>query len=61
VAATTGLHRNTITNVRRYVGNERSLAMIEDVLAKAGVEYIDENGIGTPESRGWDAGRGDDC
>ena len=49
MAAATGLHRNTITNIEvgRYAGDEKSLAMIERVLTKAGVEFIDENGGGS--------------
>ena len=48
LAAATGLHRNTITNIEvgRYAGDETSLAMIEQVLTQAGVEFIDENGGG---------------
>jgi len=48
LAAATGLHRNTITNIEvgRYAGDEKSLAMIERVLTKAGVEFIDEDGGG---------------
>jgi DNA-binding XRE family transcriptional regulator len=48
LAAATGLHRNTITNIEvgRYAGDKTSLAMIEHVLTKAGVEFIDENGGG---------------
>ena len=43
-----GLHRNTITNIEvgRYAGDEASLAVIERVLTKAGVEFLDENGGG---------------
>jgi transcriptional regulator with XRE-family HTH domain len=42
------VHRNTITNVEteRYVGDPETLAAIEDVLKRAGVEFIDENGGG---------------
>jgi transcriptional regulator with XRE-family HTH domain len=48
LATATGLHRNTITNIEvgRYAGDEKSLEMIEKVLEKAGVEFIDENGGG---------------
>ena len=48
LAAATGLHRNTITNIEvgRYVGDETSLELIERVLTKAGVEFLDENGGG---------------
>jgi transcriptional regulator with XRE-family HTH domain len=45
LAAATGLHRNTITNIEvgRYAGDETSLELIERVLTKAGVEFLDEN------------------
>jgi transcriptional regulator with XRE-family HTH domain len=45
LAAATGLHRNTITNIEvgRYAGDETSLAVIERVLTKAGIEFLDEN------------------
>jgi len=48
LAQATGLHRNTITNieVNRYAGDTETLAAIEKVLRKAGVEFIDENGGG---------------
>jgi hypothetical protein len=48
LAAATGLHSNTITNIEvgRYAGDETSLAVIERVLTKAGVEFLDENGGG---------------
>ena len=48
LAEATGLHRNTITNIEvgRYAGDPKSLQLIEDVLRKSGVEFIDENGGG---------------
>jgi len=48
LAEATGLHRNTITNIEvgRYAGDEKSLEIIEAVLKKAGVVFIDENGGG---------------
>lgn len=48
LARATGLHRNTITNieVNRYRGDAESLAVIEKVMAEAGIEFIDENGGG---------------
>jgi transcriptional regulator with XRE-family HTH domain len=48
LAEATGLHRNTITNIEigRYAGDPKSLEIIEFVLRKAGVEFIDENGGG---------------
>ena len=48
LAKATGLHRNTITNIEigRYAGDKKSLQIIEVVLRKAGVEFIEENGGG---------------
>lgn len=48
LAAATGLHRNTITNIEvgRYAGDAATLTLIKDVLTRAGVEFIDENGGG---------------
>jgi transcriptional regulator with XRE-family HTH domain len=48
LAEATGLHRNTITNIEvgRYAGDATTLATIEAVLRRAGVEFIDENGGG---------------
>ena len=48
LAEATSFHRNTITNIEtgKYVGDEASLATIETVLNRAGVEFIDENGGG---------------
>jgi hypothetical protein len=48
LAEATSLHRNTITNIEtgKYAGDEASLATIETVLKRAGVEFIDENGGG---------------
>jgi transcriptional regulator with XRE-family HTH domain len=42
------LHRNTITNIEtgRYGGDVATLAALEAVLKRAGVEFIDENGGG---------------
>jgi ribosome-binding protein aMBF1 (putative translation factor) len=42
------LHRNTITNIEvgRYAGDPETLATIEKVLRRAGVEFIPENGGG---------------
>jgi DNA-binding XRE family transcriptional regulator len=47
LAKATGLHRNTITNleVGRYAGNQDSIALIESVLRKAGVEFLPQNGV----------------
>ena len=48
LAAATGLHRNTITNIEvgRYAGDPATLTLITDVLSREGVEFIDENGGG---------------
>ena len=48
LAEATGLHRNTITNIEvgRYAGDQKSLELIEQVLRKAGIEFIDEGGPG---------------
>jgi transcriptional regulator with XRE-family HTH domain len=48
LAEATGLHRNTITNIEtgKYAGDQASLATIETVLRRAGVEFLDENGGG---------------
>jgi transcriptional regulator with XRE-family HTH domain len=48
LAEATGLHRNTISNIEvgRYAGNQDSIALIENVLRSAGVEFIAENGGG---------------
>lgn len=47
LAEASGLHRNTITNIEvgRYAGNQESLALIESVLERAGIEFIGENGV----------------
>jgi transcriptional regulator with XRE-family HTH domain len=49
LAEVTHLHRNTITNIEtgRYGGDAATLAVIESVLKRAGVEFIDENGGGS--------------
>src|SRR6516165_8662832 len=48
LAEATGLHRNTITNIEvgRYVGDQKSLGLIEKVLRKAGIEFIDNKSGG---------------
>jgi DNA-binding XRE family transcriptional regulator len=48
LAAATGLHRNTITNIEvgRYAGDPATLTLIKDVFVREGVEFIDENGGG---------------
>ena len=48
LAKATGLHRNTVTNIEvgRYAGDPETLALLEEVLRKAGVEFIHENGGG---------------
>ena len=48
LADAAGLHRNTITNIEvgRYAGDATTLATIEAVLRRGGVEFIAENGGG---------------
>jgi DNA-binding XRE family transcriptional regulator len=48
LAAATGLHRNTITNIEvgRYAGDPATLTLIKDILTREGVVFIDENGGG---------------
>jgi transcriptional regulator with XRE-family HTH domain len=48
LALATGLHRNTITNIEigRYAGDPKTLDIIETVLRKAGVEFLEDNGGG---------------
>jgi transcriptional regulator with XRE-family HTH domain len=48
LAKATGLHRNTITNfeIGRYAGDQSSVALMEAILKKAGIEFIDPNGRG---------------
>jgi transcriptional regulator with XRE-family HTH domain len=48
LAAATGLHRNTISNIEigKYAGDPGTLTLIKDVLTREGVEFIDENGGG---------------
>jgi DNA-binding XRE family transcriptional regulator len=47
LAKATGLHRNTITNIEvgRYAGNRDSIALIESVFRKGGVEFLPQNGV----------------
>jgi transcriptional regulator with XRE-family HTH domain len=48
LADASGLHRNTVNNleVGRYAGDPKTLELIEQVLTKAGVQFIAENGGG---------------
>ena len=48
LAAATGLHRNTITNIEvgRYAGDPATITLIKEVLIREGVVFIDENGGG---------------
>ena len=48
LAEAASVHRNTITNVEteRYAGDPETLAAIENVLKRAGVEFIDDSGGG---------------
>jgi DNA-binding XRE family transcriptional regulator len=52
LAKATGLHRNTITNIEvgRYAGNQESIALIENVFRKAGVEFLSDGGVRFSES-----------
>jgi transcriptional regulator with XRE-family HTH domain len=45
LAEATGLHRNTINNIEvgRYAGDPESLAVIERVLTRAGIEFTNGN------------------
>jgi transcriptional regulator with XRE-family HTH domain len=45
LAEATGLHRNTINNIEvgRYMGDPKTLELIEKTLTVAGVNFIDEN------------------
>jgi transcriptional regulator with XRE-family HTH domain len=53
LAEASGLHRNTITNIEvgRYAGTLDSLALIESVLRKAGIEFLPQNGVSLHEPR----------
>jgi DNA-binding XRE family transcriptional regulator len=48
LADATGLHRNTITNIEvgRYSGEPETLNLIESVLTREGIVFIEENGGG---------------
>jgi transcriptional regulator with XRE-family HTH domain len=48
LAEAAGVHRNTVTNIEigRYAGEPATLARIEHVFVRAGVDFIDENGGG---------------
>jgi transcriptional regulator with XRE-family HTH domain len=48
LAEAAGVHRNTITNIEtgRYAGDTVTLAALEAVLKRAGVDFIAENGGG---------------
>jgi transcriptional regulator with XRE-family HTH domain len=49
LAEVSGLHRNTISNIEvgRYAGDPKTLAIIEKVLVRAGVEFTngDQPGV----------------
>ena len=53
LASATGLHRNTISNIEvgRYAGNQDSLAVIESVLRRAGIEFLPGNGVRLREQK----------
>jgi ribosome-binding protein aMBF1 (putative translation factor) len=48
LAKASKLHRNTINNIEvgRYAGDPETLAIIEKILSRAGIEFIEENGGG---------------
>ncbi len=48
LAAATGLHRNTITNIEvgRYAGDPATLNLIKEIFTHEGIVFIDENGGG---------------
>lgn len=48
LAEATGLHRNTITNIEvgRYSGEPETLNLIQKVLTREGIIFIEENGGG---------------
>lgn len=54
LAEATGLHRNTINNIEvgRYAGGPESLAVIETVLTRAGVEFTNGNRPGVRLRKG---------
>src|SRR5215813_8776926 len=54
LAEATGLHRNTINNIEvgRYAGDPESLAVIETVLTRAGVEFTNGNRPGVRLRKG---------
>jgi transcriptional regulator with XRE-family HTH domain len=55
LAEASGLHRNTINNIEvgRYAGDPKTLAIIEKILTKAGVEFTngDQPGVRLRKSR----------
>ena len=55
LAEASGLHRNTITNIEvgRYAGDPKTLAILEKILTKAGVEFTngDQPGVRLRKSR----------
>jgi transcriptional regulator with XRE-family HTH domain len=55
LAEATGLHRNTINNIEigRYAGDPKTLAVIEKVLGRAGVEFTngDQPGVRLRKAR----------
>jgi transcriptional regulator with XRE-family HTH domain len=48
LAEAAGVHRNTVTNIEtgRYRGDHETIRAIQEVLRRAGIEFIDENGGG---------------
>jgi transcriptional regulator with XRE-family HTH domain len=55
LAEATGLHRNTINNIEvgRYAGGPESLAVIETVLTRAGVEFTNGDRPGVRLRKSW--------
>jgi transcriptional regulator with XRE-family HTH domain len=54
LAEATGLHRNTINNVEvgRYAGDPKTLAIIEKILTRAGVEFTNGDAPGVRLRKG---------
>jgi DNA-binding XRE family transcriptional regulator len=55
LAEATGLHRNTINNIEvgRYGGDPKTLATIEKVFIRAGVEFTNGDQPGVRLGRSW--------
>jgi DNA-binding XRE family transcriptional regulator len=48
LAKAAGIHRNTVTNIEvgRYAGDPKTILIIEKVLRRAGIEFIEADGGG---------------